>query len=117
MKETETKTDPRYEHVREAFSRLETQDKAAFVLEATFDTVGQALRDVGQQVGDALEKVGKEDFFDDLFGRRAAEPEAPPSPGPAEPPTSGARTTGTRKTTPPPGTPGSAEGGGTPPAA
>jgi len=112
MKETETKTDPRYAHVREAFSKLEAQDKAAFVLEATFDTLGHALRDVGQQVGDVIEKVGKEDFFDDLFGRRrAAEPEAPPSPGPAEPPTSGSRRTGTK---PPPGTP---EGGSPPPAA
>ncbi|MDX1421176.1 MAG: hypothetical protein R3181_14520 [Rubricoccaceae bacterium] len=85
MKETETKTDPRYEHVREAFARLETQDKAAFVLEATFDTMGQALRDVGQSVGDTLEMMGREDFFSDLFRRRAAEadtPNAAPKAGP-----------------------------------
>ena len=114
MKETETRTDPRYADAREAFARLDTQDKAAFVLEATFDTVGQALRDVGQGVGDVLEKVGKEDFFDDLF-RRARSPEAASAPGPAAPPPSGTRTTGSRKGTTTPGT--TSEGGGTPPAA
>ncbi|HLT47520.1 MAG TPA: hypothetical protein VK002_09860 [Rubricoccaceae bacterium] len=116
MNETEAKTDPRYEHVREAFARLDTQDKAAFVLEATFETVGQALRDVGQSVGDVIEKVGREDFFEDLFGRRRAkDAEAAPSPGAAESPTSsGARTTGSRRTGKSPGTPGEGE---TPPAA
>jgi hypothetical protein len=108
MKETDTQrdahTDPRYEQVREAFAKLETQDKAAFVLEATFDTFGQALRDVGQTVGDAVEKMGKEDFFDDLFRRRPettpGAAEAASGSGPAEPPSSASRPSGTRKTGP-----------------
>jgi hypothetical protein len=98
MKETETRTDPRYAHAREAFARLDTQDKAAFVLEATFDTVGQALRDVGQTVGDALDGLGREDFFDDLFRRRAGDTEKPAdAPGPAAPPTEATRPAAARR--------------------
>ena len=90
MKESETQTDPRYSHVRDAFSKLDTQDKAAFVLEATFDTLGQALHDVGKSVGDAVDRMGREDFFDDFFRRPMHAPEAP---GAAEPPTSASKST------------------------
>ena len=100
MNETDPRTDPRYQQVRDAFAKLETQDKAAFVLEATFDTVGQALRDVGQSVGDVIEKMSSEDFFDDLFRRPAADSETP---GATEPPTTGASSSGSRRRTPPPG--------------
>jgi hypothetical protein len=104
MKQTETQADPRYERVREAFAKLDTQDKAAFVLEATFDTVGQALHDAGQAVGDAVERLGKEDFFDDLFGKKpgtpgAAEAAAPEAP-PAAPPRSSRRSGATPPSTP-----------------
>ena len=96
MPETDPHADPRYAQVREAFARLQTQDKAAFVLEATFDTVGQALHDVGQSVGDAIEALGREDFFDDLFRRRGPGGGAD-GPGAAEPPAGRSR-----KRTPPP---------------
>jgi predicted butyrate kinase (DUF1464 family) len=97
MKETETQAERGYEQVREAFAKLDTQDKAAFVLEATFDTIGQALHDVGQSVGDAIERLGKEDFFEDLFRKRertpgaaeGAAPEAPPAAPPRSPRRSG----------------------------
>lgn len=106
MNETETQADPRYEHVREAFAKLETQDKAAFVLEATFDTVGQALRDVGQSVGDVIEKMGKEDFFDDLFRTRARTPGAAEGAAPdVTPPPTPPRPSGPRRTDTPPSTP------------
>ncbi len=63
MSETETRDRAGYDKTREAFRKLDMQDKAAFVLEATFSTFGEAFKDAGQQFADVVEKVSSEDFF------------------------------------------------------
>ena len=68
-----------YSKTRDEFEKLGTQDRTAFVLEATFATLGQAIEDTGRQVADVFERVANYDF--------GARPEAePPSPNPARPP-------------------------------
>lgn len=63
MSETETKGRAAYEKAREAFTNLEIQDKAAFVVEATLSTFGEAFKDAGRQFAEVIEKVSSEDFF------------------------------------------------------
>jgi len=63
MSKTEPKGRVQYEKAREAFTKLDMQDKAAFVLEATFSTFGEAFKDAGRQFADVIEKVTDEDFF------------------------------------------------------
>ena len=63
MSKTEPKGRAQYEKAREAFTKLDMQDKAAFVLEATFSTFGEAFKDAGQQFADVMEKVTADDFF------------------------------------------------------
>ncbi len=63
MSKTESKGRAEYEKAREAFTKLDMQDKAAFVMEATFSTFGEAFKDAGQQFADVIEKVSSEDFF------------------------------------------------------
>ena len=63
MSKTEPKGRAQYEKAREAFTKLDMQDKAAFVLEATFSTFGEAFKDAGQQFADVMEKASFEDFF------------------------------------------------------
>lgn len=46
-----------YERARDEFEKLETKDKAAFVLEATFATLGQALEDVGRVAAEVFEQA------------------------------------------------------------
>lgn len=38
-----------YAKTRAEFEKLETQDKTAFVVEATFTTLGQAVEETGRQ--------------------------------------------------------------------
>jgi outer membrane biosynthesis protein TonB len=86
------KPDP-FDDVRDAFKSLGTSEKAAFVLEATFDTIGQALAETGRRAATVLDDLDIDDWF------RAREPEdvgAPPPPPPAPPPP---------KTPPPPAAP------------
>ena len=76
---------------RAAFGRLATSDKAAFVFEATFDTIGQAIAETGRTLSDAVSSMD----FDALFrmdGRDFASPPAPPPAptGPAGPAASAA---------------------------
>ena len=67
--------------LRDAFNRLATPEKVAFVVEATFDTIGQALGETGRRFSDAI----KEFDLDALFtapgstsdATAEAEPEAP----------------------------------------
>lgn len=70
MSKAETKGRAAYEKAREAFTELDMQDKAAFVLEATFSTFGEAFKDAGQQFADVIEKVTDEDFFDAFAWQR-----------------------------------------------
>lgn len=53
----------RFKDLHDAFNNLSTPDKAAFVIEATFDTIGQALQETGRHVSDAFESLEKEDWF------------------------------------------------------
>lgn len=73
MSKTETKDRAQYEKAREAFTELDMQDKAAFVLEATFSTFGEAFKDAGQQFADVIEKVSSEDFCSGFTWEGSAE--------------------------------------------
>ena len=76
---------PPVDDLRRAFDRLATPDKAAFVLEATFDTIGQALAETGRRVSDAVQDLDLESLFRDPMrpadpirpDDRAMDPEAP----------------------------------------
>ena len=78
---------PAFDDVRSAFDRLGTSDKAAFVLEATFDTIGQAVAETGRRVADAVSSLDLDGFFRDPMrpappdaARDAAPPSAPSAP-------------------------------------
>lgn len=75
-----------YSKTRAEFEKLETQDKTAFVLEATFATIGQAIEETGRQFADVLERAANFDF-----GSWREEGSEPDSPNPAAPPTSAKR--------------------------
>jgi hypothetical protein len=95
---------PPFDDVRAAFERLATPDKAAFVLEATFDTIGQALGETGRRVSEAVSSLD----LDALF-RMPSEPAAGPSSGPASaPPPSRPKRSGPSR--PAPGTPPTDDG-------
>lgn len=80
---TDAREDARqqYSKTRAEFEKLGTQDKTAFVLEATFATIGQAIEETGRQVADALDHVANFDF-----GSWREPGDEPPAPNPAEPP-------------------------------
>ena len=60
---------------RAAFDKLDTNEKSAFIFEATFNTIGQALEETGRRVADIFESFN----VDDLFTQEADE-EAPAEP-------------------------------------
>ncbi|MEM6326689.1 MAG: hypothetical protein AAF791_06170 [Bacteroidota bacterium] len=55
-------TDPKSK-ARDAFADLPTPEKTAFVIEATFQTIGQAIRETGQHLADILTDFDPETFF------------------------------------------------------
>ena len=55
-------TDPKA-RAREAFAHLDTPEKTAFVIEATFSTIGAALRETGERLGSILTDFDPDDFF------------------------------------------------------
>jgi len=61
---------------RAAFEKLDTNEKSAFIFEATFNTIGQALEETGRRVADIFESIN----VDDLFTQDAEEEEAPAEP-------------------------------------
>ena len=67
-------TDPA-DRARAAFDDLDTPEKTAFVIEATFSTIGSALRETGQRLADVINEFDPESFF-----RDATAPEAEPKP-------------------------------------
>lgn len=73
-----------FDDLRAAFDRLATPDKAAFVLEATLGTIGQALTETGRQVADAISGLDLDSIFRDPM--RPAGPGAytPPDPAAAD---------------------------------
>ncbi|MEP0546209.1 MAG: hypothetical protein ABJF88_04700 [Rhodothermales bacterium] len=75
-----------YSKTRAEFEKLETQDKTAFVLEATFATIGQAIEETGRQFADVLDRAANFDF-----GSWREEGDESDAPNPAAPPTSDKR--------------------------
>ncbi len=63
---------PPIDDLRRAFERLATPDKAAFVLEATFDTIGQAIAETGRRVSTAVRDLDLDAIFRDPM--RPADP-------------------------------------------
>lgn len=76
------KPDP-FENVREAFNTLGTSEKAAFVLEATFETLGQALSETGRRAATVVDDLD----IDSWFQHREPEDVGAPPPPPPAPPT------------------------------
>ena len=81
-----------YSKTRAEFEKLETQDKTAFVVEATFTTIGQAIEETGRQFADVLERAANFDF-----GSWREEGSEPDAPNPAAPPTAEKRAPSRRK--------------------
>jgi hypothetical protein len=81
-----------YQKTRSEFKKLETQDKTAFVLEATFATIGQAIEETGRHFADAMERAATFDFGS--WREEGDEPDD--GPNPAEPPSAKKRTTKAR---------------------
>lgn len=48
---------------RAAFDKLNTSEKSAFIFEATFNTIGQALEETGRRMADIFESVNVDDMF------------------------------------------------------
>lgn len=81
--------------VRDAFEDLGTSEKAAFVLEATFETIAQALAETGRRAASTLDDLDIDSWFSPRT--EPVDVGAPPAPPPtAAPPKP------TRKTTPKP---------------
>ncbi len=83
-----------YAKTRAEFEKLEPQDKTAFVVEATFTTLGQAIEETGRQFADVLERVVNFEFD---FGSWREEGSEPDAPNPAEPPSAAHRASSRRK--------------------
>jgi hypothetical protein len=76
-----------YREARSAFEKLETQDKVAFVVEATFTTLGRAIEHAGRTFSVVLEDLAASASraFDEEE-KRSEEPPPAADPGPgAEP--------------------------------
>ncbi len=67
-----------YDDLRAAFDRLATPDKVAFVFEATFGTIGQALTETGRHVADAVASLDLDSVFRDPM--RPVDPASGPMP-------------------------------------
>lgn len=79
-----------HDELRAAFERLDTQQKTAFILQATFDTIGKAIGETGERVANAVREFDLEGCFrawDAKAGRAAQDPPSPAA-GPASAPSS-----------------------------
>lgn len=52
-----------FDRVRDAFAELPTSDKTAFIVEATFETIGEALGETGRHLSDFIESMDIESWF------------------------------------------------------
>ena len=68
-----------FDRVRDEFASLGTSEKAAFVLEATFSTIGQALAETGRRAAETIESLNIDAWF-------TAPPASHGAPPPPEPP-------------------------------
>lgn len=93
-------TTPPRAAARAAFDKLDTTEKTSFILEATFNTIGQALEETGRRVADVVESFD----LDDLFTADSVEDPVdarPPKAAPRKKPSPRAKTTPPPKTAPP----------------
>ena len=65
---------------RAAFDKLDTNEKSAFVFEATFNTIGQAIEETGRRVADIFASFDVDDLFTQEETAAPAEPEAKTAP-------------------------------------
>lgn len=66
---------PSRDAARAAFDKLNTNEKSAFLFEATFNTIGQALEETGRRVADLFESFDIDDLFTQEGGEeKPAEP-------------------------------------------
>lgn len=72
---------PPFDEVRAAFERLATPDKAAFVFEATFETIGQAIAETGRRFSAAVSSLDLDSVFH-MDGEDPATAEPGPAPKP-----------------------------------
>ena len=68
---------------RAAFDQLDTNEKSAFIFEATFKTIGQALEETGRRVADVFESINVDDLFtqdgeEEQDAAKSAKQAAPP---------------------------------------
>lgn len=80
MPSSNTPPDP-FESVRNAFDGLGTSEKAAFVIEATFETISQALAETGRRAAATLDDLDIDSWF--RAPSHAEDVGAPPPPPPA----------------------------------
>lgn len=71
----------RYEHLRDRFEELETDDRARFLLEASVSTLATGLEQLGEVLADSLEQAMRSP------DRASDSAEGARQPGPAEPET------------------------------
>lgn len=92
-----------FDDVREAFSDLDTSEKAAFVFEATFSTLGQALHETGRRVAEAIDDLDVDSWFRSPEPEDLGAPPPPPKTKPAPKKKAPPKSRTTRKTPPKPG--------------
>lgn len=84
MATSKSSPDP-FDSVRDAFAGLGTSEKAAFVLEATFETLSQALAETGRRAAMVLDDLDIDSWFQSSGSWDVG---APPPPPEADPPAS-----------------------------
>ena len=57
------KARPEYSAAREAFEKLESAEKAAFLLESAFGAAGELVAEAARAVADVVERAGQSDFW------------------------------------------------------
>ncbi len=80
-----SRPDP-FDSVRDAFSDLGTSEKAAFVLEATFATLGQALAETGRRAAAVVDDLNIDAWFRTPPPRSTPRPAPTPTASPEPPP-------------------------------
>ncbi len=70
---------------RAAFDPLTTSDKTAFVLQATFETIGQALAETGRTLSDTINAMDVDAWFRPPGAAPTDPPPAPPTTPPPVP--------------------------------
>ena len=97
---TRRDSDP-YDPVRDAFAGLSTAEKASFILEATFNTIGTAVIETGRRAATVLDDLDIDSWFRPPHNPAASADEpvsAPPPPSPRS--TSSPKPTARKKAAP-----------------